>query len=73
MDNSFDFKYLPGCQFPVYSSSSEGYEDDCGMPAVALGWWDDAGLEVGFTIRLCQEHLNSVLKQEEDGKTERDL
>ena len=66
MKISFDYEYLPMCQFNVGSDIGPDYTDDCGEPAVAQGWWGDA--EFGLVMKLCEKHLKLIQEQEKEGE-----
>ncbi len=54
-----DYKYLTTlCQ---YEMPGQPHPVDCGEPAVARVWWDD-----GSEMLVCQEHLDFMVKTEED-------
>lgn len=59
----FDYKWLGGCEFGVFSSGTPDYTADCGEPAIAYGWWskDESG-----GMRLCQKHLQIILDEKEE-------
>jgi hypothetical protein len=58
----FDWEWIGYCQYPVFDSSVPEYESDCREPAVARGYWGDD--TDGWL--LCQEHLNKILKEQEE-------
>ena len=56
MINTFDYNYLAICQ----------YDEGCGMPAVAKGWWFNDEGKPSREIYLCLEHLEFILDTETD-------
>lgn len=70
MAETFTYKLLPRCGFPVRDSKSLLPGAPCGAPAVALARWE-YGPEEYFEQYLCQEHLDLTVGLrrwvEEDG------
>ena len=58
MKDRFDYNYLAICQ----------YDDGCGLPSVATGWWVKEDGQSSKEIHLCLEHLKFILKTEETDK-----
>lgn len=61
----FDYKHLPTCEYCVPVSYNADGHDDCGEPAVAVGWWKE---DMSDKILLCQEHLDMILQMQNKEK-----
>ena len=59
----FDYEYLAKCEYGVYNPAKASGEDDCGEPAIAKVWWED-----GEPIYVCKEHLEYMIKMEEENE-----
>lgn len=56
MKDKFDYQYLAICQ----------YDDGCGLPAVAKGWWVTENGQSSREIYLCLKHLELIIDTEND-------
>ena len=54
MTDKFDYVYMGICQ----------YDDVCGLPAVARGWWVSDDGKDSEDIYLCLHHLEFILEND---------
>lgn len=59
----YDYDYLPGCEYPVYSARNvlNGFEEPCGAPAVYKVWWTVDGTD---SMCVCEKHMGAIRKEE---------
>lgn len=56
-----DYRWLPGCQYPVADPRSPEGESDCAQTAVVRAWWKE---DESDEMLLCEEHLKKVIEVE---------
>jgi len=65
MGCGYDYEQIAKCQYPVFAPGTPELEDDCGESALfKVWWWDENGEDAG-DMKVCQEHFDTIVKEEE--------